>query len=65
MEQAGMRWTKPGAQAVLALRALRLRGEWEAYWPFHRHQQHERHDGRAVVAPASVETQVLDMADAG
>ncbi len=36
MEQAGMRWTKAGAQAVLDLRALRLNGQWDAYAPFHR-----------------------------
>jgi hypothetical protein len=28
MEQAGMRWTKVGAQAILDLRAVRLNGEW-------------------------------------
>ena len=42
MEQSGMRWTKAGAQAVLDLRAVRLNGHWEAYWQFHRHQQHHR-----------------------
>ncbi len=30
MEQAGRRWTKAGAQAVLDLRALRLNGQWDA-----------------------------------
>ena len=30
MEQAGMRWTKAGAQAVLDLRAVRLNGDWDA-----------------------------------
>lgn len=42
MEQAGMRWTIPGAQAVLDLRAVRLNGDWDAYWVFHRQQQHQR-----------------------
>jgi len=42
MEQAGMRWTKAGAQAVLDLRALRLNGQWDAYGPFHRQRHHER-----------------------
>ncbi|MCA1599807.1 MAG: ISKra4 family transposase, partial [Chloroflexi bacterium] len=28
MEQAGMRWTQAGAQAVLDLRAVRLNGDW-------------------------------------
>jgi hypothetical protein len=42
MEKAGMRWTIPGAQAVLDLRAVRLNGDWDAYWVFHRQQQHQR-----------------------
>ncbi len=42
MEQAGMRWTIAGAQAVLDLRAVRLNGDWDAYWRFHRQQQHQR-----------------------
>lgn len=42
MEQAGMRWTVEGAQAVLDLRAVRLNGHWDAYWHFHRQQQHQR-----------------------
>lgn len=42
MEQAGMRWTIAGAQAVLDLRAVRLNGDWDAYWVFHRQQQHQR-----------------------
>jgi len=42
MEQAGMRWTVDGAQAILDLRAVRLNGDWDAYWHFHRQQQHHR-----------------------
>jgi hypothetical protein len=42
MEQAGMRWTVAGAQAILDLRAVRLNGDWDAYWHFHRQQQHQR-----------------------
>ncbi len=42
MEQAGMRWTVEGAQAILELRAVRLNGHWDAYWRFHRQQQHQR-----------------------
>ena len=41
MEQAGMRWTKPGAQAVLDLRAVRLNGDWEAFQR-HRMNQEQR-----------------------
>lgn len=62
MEQAGMRWTKAGAQAVLDLRAVRLTGDWEAYWQFHRHKQHERLYGAAPALPDRVEAQVLQRA---
>ncbi len=62
MEQAGMRWTQDGAQAVLDLRAVRLNGDWEAYWQFHRERQHERCYGSSTPMPATVETQVLQLA---
>jgi hypothetical protein len=61
MEQAGMRWTKEGAQAMLDLRAVRINGDWDAYWLFHRQQQHQRLYG-ATPAAASPEVQVLEMA---
>jgi hypothetical protein len=59
MEQSGMRWTKTGAQAVLDLRAVRLNGQWEVYWQFHRHQQHHRHYGTFAPAPELTEVQAL------
>ena len=37
-KQAGMRWTKAGAQAVLSLRSQLLSGRWEAIWPLTRPQ---------------------------
>lgn len=61
MEQAGMRWTQDGAQAVLDLRAVRLNGDWDAYWQFHRQQQHHRLYGTAAAAVVP-EAQVLAMA---
>jgi hypothetical protein len=61
MEQAGMRWTQAGAQAMLDLRAIRLNGDWDAYWQFHRQQQHQRLYGRASLSTAP-EAQVLQMA---
>jgi len=61
MEQASLRWTLSGAQAILDLRAVRLNNDWDAYWQFHRQQQHERLYGTApAVAPP--EAQVLQMA---
>jgi hypothetical protein len=47
MQQAGMRWTKAGAHAILDLRAIRLSGDWDAYWLFHRRRQHARLYGSA------------------
>lgn len=64
MEQAGMRWTKPGAQAVLDLRAVRLSGQWDAYWQFHRQHQHTRQYGPPTALPPPSETQLLALADA-
>ncbi len=61
MEQAGMRWTQDGAQAILDLRAVRINGDWEAYWQFHRQQQHHRLYGAASTA-ALPEAQMLQMA---
>jgi hypothetical protein len=52
MEQSGMRWTEDGAQAVLDLRAIRINGQWETSWTYHRQQQHERRSaGKGSVAP--------------
>ena len=42
MEGAGMRWSIPGADAVLKLRAVTLNGDWDAYWQFHMHCEAER-----------------------
>jgi len=47
---------------MLDLRAVRLSGDWDAYWQFHRQQQHERLYGSATAASVSVEAQVLQRA---
>lgn len=62
LEQAGMRWTVAGAQAVLDLRAVRLNGDWDAYWQYHRQQQHQRRYGTARSVPELAEAQVLKQA---
>jgi len=62
MEQAGMRWTKAGAQAMLDLRAVRLNGDWDAYWAFHRQKEHEHLYGTVQPIPARAESQVLQWA---
>jgi hypothetical protein len=62
MQQAGMRWTKAGAQAVLDLRAVRLNGDWDAYWQCHRRRQHERLYADTTPPPAVAEDQALELA---
>jgi hypothetical protein len=42
MEGSGMRWSMDGAQAMLKLRTVYINGDWQAYWGFHRQQEHER-----------------------
>jgi hypothetical protein len=43
MEVTGARWSVRGAEAVLRLRSLWVRGDFEAYWRFHLEQEHKRH----------------------
>jgi hypothetical protein len=38
MEGSGMRWTVPGAEAVLKIRAVHLNGDWDSFWQFHMKQ---------------------------
>jgi hypothetical protein len=38
----GARWSLPGAQAVLLLRAVTTNGDFESYWTFHLQQEHQR-----------------------
>jgi hypothetical protein len=64
MEQAGMRWTKDGAQAILAPRAVRLTDQWDAYWAFHRQRQHQRRHGPSATPSAPPEALALASAAA-
>jgi hypothetical protein len=61
MEQAGMRWTKAGAHAVLDLRAVRLTGDWDAYWAFHCQRQYRRRYGRSAAPAAPPEARALTL----
>ncbi|WP_157437909.1 ISKra4 family transposase [Actinoplanes subtropicus] len=38
----GARWSLPGAEAVLLLRAVITNGDFPAYWKFHLQQEHQR-----------------------
>jgi hypothetical protein len=42
MDLTGARWSAEGAEAVLALRALRTNGDWPSYWQFHLTQERQR-----------------------
>jgi hypothetical protein len=39
MERAGMSWSQQGAQAMLALRAVALNGDWDEFQVFYRQEQ--------------------------
>ena len=42
MAITGARWSTQGAEAILQLRAIRANGDWDNYWHWHLHQQHQR-----------------------
>jgi hypothetical protein len=42
MELTGARWSLKGAEAVLKLRAVKVSGDFSAYWTFYEQQQYER-----------------------
>jgi hypothetical protein len=55
IEQAGMRWTKAGAHAVLDLSAVRLSHDRDVSWAFHRQRQYQRQYGQTSAASAPSE----------
>ena len=42
LDITGSRWTVPGAEAVLTLRALISNGDFPQYWTLHTHRERER-----------------------
>jgi len=42
MDITGARWGIHTAEAVLQLRALQTNGDFDAYWTYHRHREHQR-----------------------
>ena len=48
MEGTGMRWTVPGAQAMLHLRAVYLNGRWDEFIEYHAETEQDRLYGRAA-----------------
>jgi len=45
MEGSGMRWTVPGAESVLKLRAVYLNGQWNTFWVYHMQRQWQERYG--------------------
>jgi hypothetical protein len=62
MERAGMKWTQPGAQAILDLRSVRVNDDWDAYQTFRRAQAHSRLYGSTPALPAPPELSLLAQA---
>jgi hypothetical protein len=42
LDITGARWSLPGAEAVLKLRALISNGDFEPYFAWHRQREHQR-----------------------
>ena len=42
MDITGARWGTDTAEAILQLRALHANGDFDEYWPYHLHREHER-----------------------
>jgi hypothetical protein len=42
MDITGARWTTPGAEAILRLRAIITNGDFDQYWPWHQQQEQRR-----------------------
>jgi hypothetical protein len=42
MERADIRWVIPGAAAMLQMHVIKLRGNFEEYWQFHKDQEQAR-----------------------
>jgi len=59
-EQAGMRWSKQGAQVMLDLRATYLNGDWHDFQHFRRQQAHQQryHSDHPDTLPEAILLQV-------
>lgn len=62
MERAGMRWTRPGARAILQLRVVCLNDDWESYQVFHRQSAFHRLYGDQAIPSDPAEVQSLAQA---
>lgn len=61
-EASGMRWRRPGAEQVLALRAAWVNGDWAGYHRYRRQRRHLRHYGRPLEEAEHPEERTLRLA---
>jgi len=52
MDITGARWGITTAEAVLKLRALQANGDFDEYWTYHRHREHQRNHGSSYTLAA-------------
>jgi hypothetical protein len=52
MEQSGMRWSVPGAEAMLQQRAVKKNGDWEDFWAYYMATERRRLYPQTVKAAA-------------
>jgi len=58
-ELSGMRWTQPGAENLLRLRAIAENGDWDAYHTYRKAQRHLRLYGKPWSAPKTTVAQKM------
>lgn len=61
-EASGMRWSLAGAEQVLALRAVHVNGDWQAYHRYRRQRRHRRLYGHPLDQADDPEEQTLRLA---
>jgi len=62
LEGTGMRWTPPGAEALLGLRSVYVNQDWEAYHRFHRKRVYRKRYGQAAPVYDLAEEQAIKWA---
>ena len=58
-ELSGMRWTQPGVENLLRLRAVAENGDWDDYHLFRKHQRHTRLYAQPYPEQRSLEMQAM------
>lgn len=58
-ELSGMRWSRPGVESLLCLRAVAENDDWDAYHSFRKHQRHLRLYGSSLLDQNHLEAQAL------